>query len=354
MSVEIFNYIGGSINNFTNGFINNGVQNIIDVIKYPTVMGVTLYLMVKAYLQIWGKTDSLIRDTIAHCAIVICITTLSLNAVNYTTYLVGVVNAWSDGLTDAITSASGIGKGQDIYKTLDQLLLKGIDQAKACFQKMSLFKEETWDWAFSGIAVLAATIAITISASIIIIGSKFLLIMLLLIGPLFLTFACFPITRRFFDNWVSKLLENSFVQIFGIAVINLSISIIRNFISINTLGTDKVNPLAVAAQIIALIGVMLYIIRQVPNLAGSLSGSFASASLTLRDALNPAKQAMNTSKNVYAKGKEAYEKTRNWANRNPNQIHGGGYNSPSRAEMKRDQMLQDLIAEQTRKNIAKR
>lgn len=89
MSVAVFAFINETINNATKVFISSGLQNIISDIKPLVVIGVTLYLMFKGYLQIFGKAEGLLRDTVIHCVVVICITSISLNVVNYTTYLMG-------------------------------------------------------------------------------------------------------------------------------------------------------------------------------------------------------------------------------------------------------------------------
>lgn len=354
-AVEIFSYIGTNIDKATEKFILDGVRNLIDSIKILVITGVTLYIMFKSYLQIMGKADGLLRDTVIHCIIVICITSLSLNAANYTAYLIGGVEAFAGGLASTISAAAGAGTsdGGTVFNTLDKLLIQAIQQANVCFAKMSLWKTETWDWIFSAFAVLVSLGALTLCASVIIIGSKFLLTMLLLLGPLFLSAACFPVTRRYFDSWVGKLMENCLVQVFGVAVTTLLISIVKNFIKINHLGQGDANPIAIAAQITILSGVMFYILRQIPNLAGSLSGGFASASMTLRDVLDPARKMKDFVKNNYDNYQQNKERRRNEnnTNRNLNQIQKG-YNHQSRAEMKREQMIKDMIAEQTRKNMS--
>ncbi|MDA1379119.1 hypothetical protein PCI56_03640 [Plesiomonas shigelloides subsp. oncorhynchi] len=57
-------------------------------------------------------------------------------------------------------------------------------------------------------------------------------------------------------------MENCLVQVFGVAVITLATTIISNFIYYNTL-EGEANPLAIAAQIVIIAGIMIYIIRQI-------------------------------------------------------------------------------------------
>lgn len=353
MDIAVFTYIGGSIANATKTFISGGLQGLIDTLRPFIIMCVTLHIMLKGYLQIAGKTDEVLKDVVIHCVIVICITALSLNAANYTTYLIGGVDNWASGLANSITAAIGNGGGGDkstIFSTLDELLVSGINQAKACFAKMSVWSSSSWDWVFAGLAVLGILGTVTLVSGIIIIGSKFLLTLLFLLGPLFLTLACFPATRRFFDSWASKLMENCLVQVFGVAIITLATSIINTFLDTNTLGEGAANPLAIAAQIVIVGGVMLFVIRQIPNLAGSLAGGFASGAMTLRDVMKPTQDIAKRAKDISNSTQDFMSRRSDAASEQGNNISRGN-TSTSRDAMKRDQLVKDMIAEQTRKNM---
>lgn len=287
MDISIFNYIGETINNATTFFISNTIQNIMDTIKVATTLGVTIYIMLKAYLQIIGKTDALLRDTTIHCLVVISITGLSLNSVHYTTYLISGIENLATGLSLSFTSSIGVVE-YNIFKMLDKLLLKAIEQANECFIKMSLWDLETWDWILSAMVILFSIGSVTLLACVIIMGTKFVLTLLFLLGPLFLSLSCFPLTRRFFDAWISKLMENCLIQVFGISIISLSVSIIDNFMASNKLNNNDINPIAISIQITILSGIIFYIIRQIPILSGALSSSFSAAAMTLTDILSPA------------------------------------------------------------------
>ncbi|MGL4926834.1 MAG: type IV secretion system protein [Plesiomonas shigelloides] len=353
MDIAVFAYIGDTIANATKTFISGGLQGLIDTLRPFIIMCVTLHIMLKGYLQIAGKTDEVLKDVVIHCVIVICITALSLNAANYTTYLIGGVDNWASGLAHSITAAIGNGStgGEStVFDTLDNLLTSAVDQAKSCFAKMSVWSTESWDWIFAAFAVIITLGAVTLVSGIIIIGSKFLMTLLFLLGPLFLTLACFPATRRFFDSWASKLMENCLVQVFGIAIITLATSIINEFLLENSLGEGDANPLAIAAQIMIVAGIMLFVIRQIPNLSGSLAGGFASGAMTLRDVMKPTQDLAQGAKNISTHAQDFMSRRSEAANEQGNNISRGS-TSTSKDAMKRDQLVKDMIAQQTRKNM---
>ena len=172
MDITAFSYIGKTIDNFTSDFIVSGIGGLIGAISPLIMMGVTLFLMFKGYLQIFGKTDDLARDTVILGIQVITITTLVLNVDNYTFYIIDGVSSLSSGISSAISKNES---GYDIYQTLDGLLTQAVDLAVYCLSKISW--TEGYVWFFVGMVILIAIAILTIISAIIIIGTKFLLTM---------------------------------------------------------------------------------------------------------------------------------------------------------------------------------
>jgi type IV secretion system protein VirB6 len=346
MDITAFSYIGKTIDNFTSDFIVSGVSGLIDAISPLILIGVTIFLMVKGYLQIFGKSDDLARDTVILGIQVITITTLVLNIDNYTFYIIDGVNALSSGLSSAISKNES---GNDIYQTLDGLLTQAVDHAVYCFKKVGL--TEGWLWGFVGIIILASIGALTIISAIIIIGTKFLLTMLFVVGSLFIALAIFPITRKFFDSWVTKVVENVLVQIFGVVIISMAIEIISTFIGKNNPTVQDINPMGVMTQIVIVTGILTWVVKQIPNLSGSLAGGFASGSLTFKEAMAPAAAAAIAGAaflNGAPKGEDTPQRD-SWADQQANQVSkGNAQDSPQ--QTKGSQAINDKIDEHNRKS----
>ena len=275
MDIAIFQYISASFENLLQAIAINGSQNIMDAIKPLVYTCVTIYIMMQCYLQIVGKTDDLAVDVFITCIIVLCVSNLVLNTGNYTTYIIGGVEALGEGLAGAIPSTGS----SNLYQTLDDMLQTGVEQMTYCFNKAG-FDPSTWTWVICGVVVMLAIGGLTVVAALIVIGTKFLLTMLLLVGPIFIIMACFPPTRRFLDSWMGKVFENILVQLFAVAIIMMMITLMEAYISNNDLASEA-NPAAIIVQIAVISAILVYVLRQVPNLAGSLAGGFASAMLTL-------------------------------------------------------------------------
>ena len=341
MDITAFSYIGNTIDNFTSDFIVSGIGGLIGAISPLIMMGVTLFLMFKGYLQIFGKTDDLARDTVILGIQVITITTLVLNVDNYTLYIIDGVSSLSSGISSAISKNES---GNDIYQTLDGLLTQAVDIAVYCLSKVGW--TEGYLWAFVAMVILASIAILTIISAIIIMGTKFLLTMLFVIGPLFIAFALFPITRKFFDSWVTKIVENVLVQIFGIIIITMAIEIINSFIGKNNPAVEGINPVGVMAQIVVITGILTWVVKQIPNLSGSLAGGFASGSLTFKEAM--AAPAAAKFLNGAPKGKDKPQRD-SWADQQANQVTKGNAQA-SPQQTKGSQAINDKIAEHNRKS----
>ena len=346
MDITAFSYIGKTIDNFTSDFIVSGIGGLIGAISPLIMMGVTLFLMFKGYLQIFGKTDDLARDTVILGIQVITITTLVLNVDNYTFYIIDGVNSLSSGISSAISKNES---GNDIYQTLDGLLMQALEHAVYCIKKVSW---GDYVWLLVAVVILAVVCVLTIISAIIIIGTKFLLTMLFVIGPLFIAFALFPITRKFFDSWVTKIVENILVQIFGVIIISMAIEIISTFIGKNNPTVEGINPTGVMVQISVVAAILTWVVKQIPNLSGSLAGGFASGSLTFKEAMAPAAAAMKLLSGPQKSKKEYNKETPqrdSWADQQANQVSKGNAQA-SPQQTKGSQAINDKIAEHNRKS----
>ncbi|PKF50233.1 type IV secretion system protein [Enterovibrio nigricans] len=339
MDISIFQYFSVSFENLLQTFVVTGTQNIMDGIKPIVYTSVTLYIMMQGYVQIMGKTDDLAIDVVKTCVIVLSISHLTLNIGNYTEYVMGSVEALGNGLSGAVAATGG----ENIYKTLDELLKVGVEQMNYCFGKAG-WDPSTWMWLVCGIVVMLAIGAVTAYAAVIVLGTKFMLAMLLVVGPIFIIMACFPPTRRFLDNWLGKVFENILVQVFAVAIIMMLMRIIGTYTEINNLTNgDDANPAAIIVQIAIIAAIQIYVIRQIPNLAGSLAGGFASAMLAL-----PKINAKPDSRPLNSQDRINNRET--WTQQQQNQISGGGAKTGTSPKNDLSQDLRDRIAEHNLKN----
>ena len=112
---------------------------------------------------------------------------------------------------------------------------------------------------------------------------------------------------------------------------------------------DGINPVGVMAQIVVITGILTWVVKQIPNLSGSLAGGFASGSLTFKEAMvAPAAAAAAKFLNGAPKGKDKPQRD-SWANQQANQVTKGNAQA-SPQQTKGSQAINDKIAEHNRKS----
>ncbi|MDA1379189.1 hypothetical protein PCI56_04025 [Plesiomonas shigelloides subsp. oncorhynchi] len=61
MDIAVFSYIGESISAATKTFITDGIQGLIDTIKIFIMLCVAVYISLKGYASITGKSDDVLK-----------------------------------------------------------------------------------------------------------------------------------------------------------------------------------------------------------------------------------------------------------------------------------------------------
>lgn len=337
MEVGVFSFIGTAITDATNAYLVGGVTSVITVITPMIALCVTIYVIVNGYLIYAGKIENPATDLFIKCGTILVFTGLALASTHFNTYVVGGVEALGEGLAGAMSNSNNT---DNVYQLLDALMQTALEQSLYCFKQMGL-NPATWSWFLTAIVTLVSTTSLTLASAIIIIGSKFLLTMLLLIGPLFVCLGIFPLTRKHFDSWLGKLFENVLVQVFSIAVISMSVAITNHFFSGNDITTNsRVNPIGVAFQVLILCGILTFIIKQIPNMAAVLAGVFSSASMTLRDVMKPAAMAFNGLPSGGRSKSEPRSERQTWDEQSANKI--------SRSSA-RDQIVNEQLKQHARR-----
>lgn len=298
----VFRWIGDAIKLVTDKLLIEGVANVTSGLSPLILSAVTLYITVRAWLLIWGNSDGLFSDFIISSVKIALIAFLTLNASNYTDYVIATINGWEIALTSLIVPQS---QATTVLGMLDVSLNTALDQIAFAWEKMD-YSPSTWGWAFAALNIMIAYLPLTIVISLIVIGAQFLLTILLIIGPIFISFAMFPITRRFFDSWISKVFENVLVLVFGVMIIGFVMSLFNQFVVSADLTKTDIHPIGTSILLLPIAAIMFYIVRQIPNLAGSLAGGFASANLSFQQ-LKPGqtiRQIINDTAKYFAKDKD--------------------------------------------------
>ncbi|EPG0370328.1 type IV secretion system protein [Photobacterium damselae] len=288
MDVKVFGWIGDALQDATTVMITNSVSTAVDSLKLIILGVVTLYLIYKGYQVLFSRCDDPILDIIGHCAMVVFVTHFALSVDGYTANVLDFIHGveiWLSSLFVPDTTNTG----RTTFDLLDNVLGTALNQIQYCAEKIQ-WSPSTWGWIAAGIAIFIGYVPLIVQAAIIIIGAKFLLTVMCCVGPLFITFSLFPATKQFFDRWVSKTFEQCLTMALGLLVTTLMMSIFDQYLVSTDITKEGVNPLVTALLILPISWILRYVIEQIPNMSGSLSGGFASAVMTAKHVTNGARE----------------------------------------------------------------
>ena len=275
-TTSVFTSIGQTIDNATTTFVTDVATDTIATIYPWALAGLTLYIVLYAYMMIFGKVENAGADGVIKAAKIIIISTMALNA---DMYLNGVVSALK-GIEEGLTAAFSGSGGGPIYASLDNSLSKGLELILQCKQKA---QEAGWTEISTSIGwwIIAAIIAVGFALVVVVGGiaimvSTFYLKILFAIGPVFIMCLMFPVTAKFFDSWIGYVLNHTLIVAMTAVVLTLGVTIYDHEISKVVMDSDQ-NMLGVALELLVVAAILYAVTKGVMGMAAALAGGLSMA-----------------------------------------------------------------------------
>ena len=322
-TTSVFTSIGQTIDNATAAFVTDVAADTIATIYPWALVGLTLYVVLYGYMMIFGKVESPGTDGMIKAAKIMIVATMALNA---DMYLNGVVSALK-GIEEGLTAAFSGSGGGPIYASLDNSLSKGLELILQCKQKA---QEAGWTevstsigwWIIAGIIAVGFALVVVVGG-IAIMVSTFYLKILFAIGPVFIMCLMFPVTARFFDQWIGYVLNHTLIVALTAVVLTLGVTIYDHEISKVVMDSDQ-NMLGVALELLVVAAILYAVTKGVMGMASALAGGFTMAVMGVgglgqaAGAASRGTKALGSGAMGLGRGTAAVGK---WLN--PNQVKGG-------------------------------
>lgn len=301
MASMVFQFIGDTVTNTSAQLVVPTATNLIDGMAPVVTSGLALYIMITGHQIMLGAIKEAIGTLLTRMIRVIIITAFGLNIAHYSNYVIDFFTAFETGI--ASTLSIGNDSAANIYVSLDASFTRGMDAVKQCFRHANRSGISSLgsalNWCLSGLLIGIGTLVVTAIGGAMVIFSKFALGILFALGPLFFVALLFPVTAKFFDQWLAQI----FNYIFSILVVSI-------MMSFGTLCYDAVisqanlsdasgqNPGGAAFQVLLVTVLLTYMIKRASEIAGGLSGGISLAAMTVGQFLNPVKSASAVAKNL--------------------------------------------------------
>ncbi len=286
VTTTIFTKIINDFDNNILGTINSGSANVISLISPLIAVCFNIYVLLILWSYWRGTIDEPINDFLTRMVGWALVLALGMNVQLYSEYVVPFVQGLGDQLATALTGQASTSSG------LDGLLSSYINACALIYQNAHGFDIIGAVWVISVIIVFAVPFMAFAAAYIIL--SKFALGLLLALGPLFITLALFPATRRFFENWVNQCFNYSLL----VALYAAAGAVEVNFATSIAPQGSVFPSIQQVVEIDAMGFIFLIIALYLPGLAASLSNGLGISAMS-GSMLN----ALRAVKALSAKGK---------------------------------------------------
>ncbi|KKW89857.1 type IV secretion system protein [Sphingobium chungbukense] len=215
MASTLFNDFYIQVDNQLDLFLNERLQNVVEVVRGPLAVGLVIYIALFGYMVMrgiisepWGE---LFYRMVKLCLLYIAATTVAYSEWITTPLFHGMPDALSQALSGRTITSVGAAF-DDYFNQADSIVL--IIRAKAATyieinpMRLVLIALAVCLYALAG---LSATIGFSIT-----IFAKIALAIIIALGPIFIALALFEPTRRFFHGWLGQVFN--YIVLMGVII----------------------------------------------------------------------------------------------------------------------------------------
>lgn len=290
-----------SIDTGLSSVFSSGLPALASLVAPVVGAFVSLYAVIIALNWIWsGNTQELpIGDLLKRMFYMALFTAFAFNISLYNTAVVVPVQSIGAEIAQAFARTN-----TQVPNIIDQMGNQIIDTVTEIWDRAPDVTLTNWN--LVPIARAISTIIIVAIGGCIFMGVSFLYLLIakimvafvLLVGPIFISFAFFPVTREYFMKWISQLLNYIFLYAFFGIGFTLLTNLLQQYVS----GTDFSDILVTdTTQIKLLFCYILFsgVMMSIPSLASQLTGGVGISSL---GAAGPMMSMMTRGVSQLAKG----------------------------------------------------
>jgi len=219
----MFENIGQDIDKIFDIFNHNPLDMQIAALKTILLIYLTVWLMIKAYTIMAGKSSEPIKNLIWNFTFKAAVIYIVFDA------------SWISAISDAINGFSEwAGGGENLYKELDKIYIKALNLGNTLVKQDDSYFHLEGTIAY--ILVLTGYGILSLPAVMIIIFNSFILKLLIVISPLMIFSLTFETYKDIFFNWLRLLIAN----ILTILFVGLTFKVIVTQYDINITAFDKI------------------------------------------------------------------------------------------------------------------
>lgn len=244
------------------------IAAVASAISPVMISAIGIYAVLVVYQMIYTEKEHYVGEIIKNVLALAVVGAFTLSASYYMDYVVPFVMNAGDDLSSVLVG------GAPAPAALDQFIDVLADGVQKTFDQMT-FNPFSDDFGTSMqsltaiIIVLIGGIPFVVFGTAYLIVAKFMVGLLLTVGPIFICFSFFPSTRSMFTSWTGQCLNYVLMTVLFTLVETVLLAFIKDHMAPG--GAFKVEWVGVI-QLAVVFFVSIFLLAQVPVLSSSLTG----------------------------------------------------------------------------------
>ncbi|EJF74268.1 type IV secretion system protein [Bartonella birtlesii] len=302
-SLAPFENISGYILAPLDNVMNSTVSNLSSAISAPLNLASIIFIFLYGYNVMTGRVALSMHSLLNNVVKIIVVTTMATNADTFNIY---VKDIFFNDLVNAIGNAlNSNSTGSNVF---DYILLQATTRYQEVLSK-AWFLEKILVGILGSLMILAVII-FCIGGFIVQIFAQVALVMIIGLGPLFISLYLFNATRKFTDAWITTLINFTVLQVLVIMLGTIMCKVILHVLKDSY---DSIYYLFPPVVVISIVGAILF--RTLPGIASALAagGPYFTAGVSSGGQIvnmisNSAKSGGNAAKSAlsYLSGAKGY------------------------------------------------
>lgn len=265
---DLFNDLSNVITNQ----IGSSVSAITSAVAPVMEAALLVYVIFVAYKIMYTNQEMIISEVIKNVMSLALVSAFTVSSPYYIQYVVPFVTGAGDQISAAVTGSPASATA------LDSMISNVKTSLDTMIDKMQFGLTDDWSVSFQALYAVVLTyigsFVFIFYAAAYLLVAKFMVGLLLDVGPIFIWFAFYPPTRGFFTSWCGQCLNYILLSV----MYTLAIGILNDFITskfnLADLGVES------SFQIIIVFFISVFVIQQISVLVSTLTGGMGINGLT--------------------------------------------------------------------------
>ncbi|WP_175868937.1 type IV secretion system protein [Bartonella gabonensis] len=254
-----FASISGYILKPLDNVMDTTVSSLSSAISAPLNLAAIIFIFLYGYNVMTGRVALSMQSLLNNVVKIVVVTTMATNAETFNTY---VKDIFFNDLSNAIGNVLNSNPANS--NVFDYILLKASDRYQEVLYNAWFFEKIVVG--LLGSIMLLAVILFCIGGFIVQMFAQVALVMIIGLGPLFISLYLFNATRKYSDAWITTLVNFTILQVL---VIMLGTIICQVILQVLNVSYESIYILFPPVIVISIIGVVIF--RALPGIATALS-----------------------------------------------------------------------------------